>query len=303
MPEHHHHDISGKNLFIAILLNIIITLAQFTGGIISGSLALLSDALHNFSDVLSLLISYGANRMAKRESSPKHTFGYKRVEIIATLFNASALVGIGLYIIFEAVTRLMSSGTINSQWVIWLGLLGVLVNGGSIFLLHSDAKENMNIKAAYLHLLGDVLTSVAVVIGGLLMHFWEIYWIDPIISIMIALYLMVASFGLVKESTEILMQFAPHDIDVEKMITTVNAMGEIKNIHHIHLWKLDDHRINLEAHLDFNEDLPLSKAGKVIDTLEETLHRSFDIGHVTLQCEYDRDDDKSVISCKGDTHE
>ncbi len=298
---HHHHDIKGKNLFVAILLNVIITVAQIVGGILSGSLALLSDALHNFSDVLSLLISYGANRMAHKPSGQKQTFGYKRAEILATLFNASALIGIGLYIIYEAITRILHPEVIDSQWVIWLGLLGVVVNGGSIFLLHSDAKENMNIKAAYLHLLGDVLTSVAVVIGGLLMQFWQIYWVDPIISIMIALYLMYASFDLVRESTEILMQFAPRNVDIEKIVQAVKSINTIENIHHIHLWNLSDHEVFLEAHVDFKENLPLKEVTETITQLEALIKDKFDIAHTTLQAEYHRNDDKSLIGEKGKT--
>jgi cobalt-zinc-cadmium efflux system protein len=293
---HHHHDLGGKNLFIAILLNIIITLAQIAGGIISGSLALLSDALHNFSDVLSLVISYVANRMAKKEGNLKHTFGYKRAEIIATLFNASALVGIGFYIIFEAVTRLIHPESIDSQWVVWLGLLGVIVNGGSIFLLHDDSKESMNIKAAYLHLLGDVLTSVAVVIGGLLMQFWHIYWVDPVISILIAVYLMWASFGLVKESTAILMQFAPQKVDIKEVVGTITGHPEIDNVHHLHLWNLDDHRIHLEAHLDFIDNVTLQESNILIERLEKEMHEQYGIDHTTFQCEYHRNDKKTLIA-------
>ena len=295
MSEHHHHNLGGKNLFIAIVLNIIITLAQIIGGIISGSLALLSDALHNFSDVLSLIISYSANRMAKKRGCLKHTFGYKRAEIIATLFNASALIGIGLYIIFEAVARLIHPEPIDSQWVIWLGLLGVMVNGGSIFLLHDDSKKSMNIKAAYLHLLGDVLTSVAVVIGGLLMLFWQIYWVDPIISTIIALYLMKASYGLVKESGAILMQFAPEGLDIEEIVKSITKHPEIYNTHHLHLWNLDDHRIHLEAHLDFVDNLTLKESNAVIEALEKELLREYHIGHTTFQCEYHRNDKKALI--------
>ena len=295
MSEHHHHNLGGKNLFIAIVLNIIITLAQIIGGIISGSLALLSDALHNFSDVLSLIISYTANRMTQKEGSLKHTFGFKRAEIIATLFNASALIGIGLYIIFEAVARLIHPEPIESQWVIWLGLLGVMVNGGSIFLLHDDSKKSMNIKAAYLHLLGDVLTSVAVVIGGLLMLFWQIYWVDPIISTIIALYLMKASYGLVKESGAILMQFAPEGLDIEEIVKSITKHPEIYNTHHLHLWNLDDHRIHLEAHLDFVDNLTLKESNAVIEALEKELLREYHIGHTTFQCEYHRNDKKALI--------
>ena len=296
MSEHHHHNLSGRNLFIAIVLNVIITIAQIIGGILSGSLALLSDALHNFSDVLSLIISYAANRVAQKEGNLKHTFGYKRAEIIATLFNASALIGIGLYIIFEAVTRLLHPEPINSQWVIWLGLLGVVVNGGSIFLLHDDSRKSMNIKAAYLHLLGDVLTSVAVVIGGLLMLFWQIYWVDPIISAIIALYLMQASYGLVKESSAILMQFSPEGLDIKEVVKSITKHPEIDNAHHLHLWNLDDHRIHLEAHLDFVENLTLKESCAVIEVLEKELHETFHIGHTTFQCEYHRNDKKALIA-------
>lgn len=296
MSEHHHHNLGGKNLFIAIILNVIITIAQVIGGILSGSLALLSDALHNFSDVLSLVISYAANHMAQKERNLKHTFGYKRAEIIAAPFNASALIGIGLYIIFEAAARLIRPEPIESQWVIWLGLLGAVVNGGSIFLLHSDSKKNMNIKATYLHLLGDVLTSVAVVIGGLLMLFWQIYWVDPIISAIIAIYLIWASFDLVKESTAILMQFTPEELDIEEIVETITKHPEIDNAHHLHLWKLDDHRIHLEAHLDFVENLTLRESNAVMEILEKELRREYHIGHTTFQCEYHRNDKKTLIA-------
>ncbi len=301
--HHHHHAVSGKNLFITIILNVIITISQIIGGIYSGSLALLSDAMHNFSDVLALVIAWWANRLAAKPGTQDRTFGYKRAEIIAALFNAAVLIGIGIFLIVEAFHKFYHPEAINSTWVIGLGLLSIILNAASILLVKEDAKESMNVKAAYLHLLTDVMTSVAVVVGGILMYYYSLFWIDPLVSVIIAFYLIWASFGIVRDSTAILMQFTPHNIDIEKLVTTVNAMDEIKNIHHIHLWRLDDHRINLEAHLDFKEDLSLTKAGKVIDTLEETLHRSFNIDHVTLQCEYDRDDDKSVISCSGEIHE
>lgn len=298
MPEHEHHNhgnLSGKNLFITVVLNVCITIAQLIGGILSGSLALLSDALHNFSDVLSLLISYGANRLSQKEGSHSKTFGYRRAEILATLFNASTLIAISLYIIFEAINRLFDPQTIDSSLVIWLGLLGILVNGGSIFLLKEDAQENMNIKAAYLHMLGDMLTSVAVVFGGVLMMFWHIYWVDPIISILIALYLMFASYGLLKESGVILMQFAPKSLNVSDIINTILEEKSIETVHHVHLWSLDDHRIHLEAHLDFKENISLRESTQIVKALEKKLEEIFHIGHTSFQCEYQRDDEKDII--------
>jgi len=294
--HHHHHDVSGKNLFITIILNVIITVSQIIGGIMSGSLALLSDAMHNFSDVLALVIAYAANRLSARPNTMEKTFGYKRAEILAALFNASVLIGIAVFLIVEAFHKFYNPEAINSVWVIGLGVLSIVLNAASVLLVKDDAHENMNIKAAYLHLLTDVMTSVAVVGGGLLMYYFGLFWIDPFISVIIALYLIWASVGLIKESSAILMQFTPEDIDIEALVKSIEEESAIKNVHHIHLWKLDDHRIHLEAHLDFKEDLPLSRSNQIIETLQQKLHDLYEIDHTTFQCEFERDDSKEVIA-------
>ena len=293
--HHHHHHVSGKNLLITIILNIIITLSQIVGGIFSGSLALLSDAMHNFSDVLSLVIAYVANRFAARPSSPSKTFGYKRAEILATLFNASVLLGIGIFLIIESFHKFYHPEIVNSIWVIGLGALSILLNAVSVLLVKDDADNNMNIKAAYLHLLSDVMTSIAVVIGGILMYYYQLFWVDPVVSLIIAIYLIWASFGLIKESAAILMQFAPKSINIDELVSRVKEEVKIENIHHIHLWRLDDHHIHLEAHLDFTENITIEESNKIIDKLEKSLHEKFNIKHTTFQCEFNREDDKSII--------
>ena len=295
MSQHHHHQVSGKNLFLTIMLNIIITISQIIGGILSGSLALLSDSMHNFSDVVALLIAYIANRLAQKPNSTLKTFGYKRAEILATLFNASVLMGIAIFLIIEAFHKFYHPEAINSIWVIGLGTLSIILNTASVLLVKDDAHENMNIRAAYLHLLTDVMTSVAVVVGGVLMYYFHIFWIDPIISILIALYLIWASFGLIKESSAILMQFTPKEIDIDKVVSLIKEEKEIEGVHHVHVWRLDDHRIHFEAHLDFKEDLTLSKSNRVVKRLEQKLHDNFEIEHTTLQCEYNRNDNKNII--------
>lgn len=293
--HHHHHHVSGKNLFITIILNIIITVSQIIGGIFSGSLALLSDAMHNFSDVLALLIAYYANRLAARPHSETRTFGYKRAEILAALFNASVLIGIAIFLIVESFHKFYHPEAINSIWVIGLGALSIILNAASVLLVKDDAHNNMNIKAAYLHLLTDVMTSVGVVGGGVLMYYFGLFWIDPLISALIALYLIWASIGLVRESSAILMQFTPKEINVEKVVALIEEEASIKGVHHIHIWRLDDHRIHFEAHLDFKDDIRLSESNKILEVLEQKLHDSFGIEHTTLQCEYNRDDNKSII--------
>ncbi len=295
MSEHHHHEISGKNLFITIILNIFITLSQIIGGVYSGSLALLSDASHNFSDVLALIIAYVANKLAKRPRTKSETFGYKRAEILAALFNASVLIGIAILLIIEAVKKFIYPEAVNSLWVIGLGLLSILLNAVSVLLIKDDSRDNMNMKAAYVHLLSDVLTSVAVVVGGVLMYFYKIVWVDPFVSLIIAFYLIWASFGLIKDSGGVLMQFAPSSVDIDKLSNQITDNPEIDNIHHIHLWRLNDHDIHLEAHLDFHKNVTLEESNKLIDKLESQLHKNFDIGHTTFQCEYNRHDNKMII--------
>jgi len=295
MSEHHHHEVSGKNLFITIVLNIIITLAQIVGGIFSGSLALLSDAMHNFSDVLALIIAYIANRLAARPHSKEKTFGYKRAEILATLFNASVLIGIAIFLIIEALHKFYHPEKIDSLWVIGLGLLSIVLNAVSVLLIKDDSHGNMNIKAAYLHLLTDVMTSIGVVLGGILMYYFDLFWIDPLISMIIALYLIWASYGLVKESSFILMQFTPENIDLNELADAIEEQEEIENIHHIHLWRLNDKEIHLEAHLDFKKNLSLEKVTQVIQCIEERVLQSFDIEHTTFQCEFNRYDNKNII--------
>ncbi len=299
MSEHHHdhhHNVSGKNLFIAILLNLTITVAQIIGGIFSGSLALLSDALHNFSDVLTLIIAYIANYLSHKKNTPSKTFGYKRAEIIAAFFNTSVLMAVAIFLIYEAYEKLINPQNIDSLIVVWLGILSIFLNALGVLFIKDDADHNMNIKAAYLHLLTDMLTSIAVVVGGLLMYFYEIYWIDPLVSIIIALYLIVSSWSLMKVSLSVLMQFTPEGIELEEVTRKImQTQRQITNIHHIHLWQLDDNRIHLEAHLEFKENITLGECDIILDSLEEILEKDFGITHTTFQCEYNRCETKEAI--------
>lgn len=295
MSEHHHHEVKGKNLFITIVLNIIITLSQMMGGLISGSLALLSDALHNFSDIMALVIAWWANRISLRDKSENKTFGYRRAQIIAALFNGSVLVGIGIYLIIEAAGRLQHPQQIESQLVIWLALLSIVLNAASVLLIKDDSHDNLNIRAAYLHLLTDVMTSVAVLVGGLLMLTLGWFWVDPVVTILIAVYLIHAAWALIAESVNILMMSAPSAMDMDKLQAIVRSYQQIENIHHVHLWQLDDQNTFLEAHLDFSEDLSLSQAASIKERLVADLHDQLGVDHVTLQYEFGVGDSKNLI--------
>lgn len=293
--SHNHSDLNGRNLLISILLNIAITTAQVIGGIVSGSLALLSDALHNFSDVISLIISYAANRLVKKKASLKRTFGYKRAEILAAFINALTLVVIAIFLIFEAINRFHNPEQIESNLVIWLSIIAILGNGLSVLLLKSNANDNMNMKSAYLHLLTDMMASVAVLIGGLLMKYYQIYWVDSILTFAIAVYLIIMGWDLLKNSTKVLLLFTPETLSIDFIVKDIQQIDFVKNIHHVHVWQLNEEEIHLEAHIDFTEDISLSKFNKVLNTIEELVYHKYKINHINIQPEFGKSDSKSVI--------
>ena len=279
---------------VAIFLNILITVGQIIGGLISGSVALLTDALHNFSDVVSLLLSYITNRIAKRESTTKQTFGFKRAEILSAFVNAAVLIGIAVFLIVEAAQRFFQPHEIKSDLVIWFALGSIVINFISVLMLQKDAKESMNIKSAYLHLLTDVMTSVVVLVGGLLMKFYAVFWIDPLLSIGIALYLILSSYKLLAATIKILMQFTPSGIDLDQINKSITQIENVKNLHHVHVWQLDE-KINLfEAHIDLSKDISITDFQKILSQIETILHDE-EIYHINIQPEYSRDDDKHII--------
>lgn len=298
MPVAHydtHSASTGKKLLLSIILNCIITVAQIIGGLMSGSLSLLSDALHNFSDVLSLVISYIANRLVKKEASIRRTFGFKRAEVMAAFINASSLVIIAIFLIFEAIKRLQEPKTIESTIVILLSALAIIANGLSVLILRKNSRENMNMRSAYVHLITDMMASIAVLIGGLLMRFYQIYWIDSILTLAIAIYLIVMGYHLLKSSFKILMLFTPEDIEVEKLISDISQLPYVTNIHHVHIWQLNEEEIHLEAHIDFKENVSIQQFGSLLREIEDILTTKYGVNHVTLQPEFGMAGDKNII--------
>ena len=299
MSHSHSHnsnqEINGKNLLITIVLNIVITAAQVIGGVLSGSLALLSDALHNFSDVISLVVSYIANKLTKRKASLHKTFGYKRAEILAAFINASTLIIVAVMLIIEAIKRFQNPEEIESNLVIWLSIIAILGNGFSVLLLRKNADDNMNMKSAYLHLFTDMMASVAVLIGGLLMKYYQIFWVDSALTLAIALYLIVMGWDLLKDSTRVLMLFTPEELPVKEIVKDIQGIDLIKNVHHVHVWQLNEAEIHLEAHIDFTEDITLSKFDDILHKIEELVFHKYDINHLNIQPEFGKCDDKDVI--------
>ena len=293
--SHAHPDLKGRKLLLSIFLNIAITVAQVIGGLISGSLSLLSDALHNFSDVLSLIVSYIADLYSKKEASLERTFGYKRAEILAAFVNALSLIIVAIYLVYEAIHRFLNPQEIESSIVIWLALLGIVANGFSVLLLHKDSKSNMNMRSAYLHLFTDMAASVAVLIGGLLMKYFGWFWVDGVLTILIAIYLVIMGYKLLKESFKVLMLFTPDHLELNVIGRKIQEVDAVRNVHHVHVWQLNEQEIHLEAHVEFSTDVTISQFDKISEEIEELLYHEFKINHVTLQPEFNKDDPKELI--------
>lgn len=287
----HKHEVEGKSLIYSILLNLVITIAQIIGGILSGSLALISDAVHNFSDVMSLLFSLIANKLSKRKASIDQTFGYKRAELIAAFVNAITLIIVALFLIYEASIRFLNPQPIQSTLVIWLALLGIFVNGSSVLLLKKDAEHNLNMKSAYLHLFTDMMASIAVLIGGVLMKFFGWFWVDSLMTVLIALYLIYVSYDLIKSSTKMLMLFTPDHIDIKEIVREVHKIEGVNKLHHIHVWHLNDDELHLEAHLDCTFDIKMSDFNALLLQIEHVLYEQFHINHINIQPEFNKEED------------
>lgn len=291
----HKHEVEGKNLVFSIILNLLITAAQVVGGLISGSLALISDALHNFSDVISLVFSYVAHKLSRRKASINNTFGYKRAELIAAFVNAFTLLLVAIYLGYEAILRFFHPEPIKSGMVIWLALLGIVVNGSSVLLLKKDADHNLNMKSAYLHLLTDMMASVAVLVGGLLMKFYGWFWVDGVMTLLISIYLIYVGFDLLKSSTKMLMLFTPEHIDIKEIVREVHKIPGVGKLHHIHVWHLNEEELHLEAHLDCAENILMSEFNDLLHELEIVLFNKFGINHINIQPEFKKEDPKDFI--------
>ena len=294
MAHTHTHSSTGIRLLITVILNFTITVVEIIGGIISGSLSLISDALHNFSDGVSVIISYFAIRLKQKDFSTKHTFGFKRAEILAAVINSSVLVIISIYLFYEAVIRFQDPEPIKGILMTTVASVGLIANIIGTLLLKRDAATSMNIRSSYLHLLTDAISSVAVIFGGLAIVFWNIFWIDPILTILIAVYITRESFKILSDAIHVLMEGAPPNISIEDIQAEVEKLDEVEDIHHVHLWMVGENDVHLEAHINV-PDMMISKTNILGETIEELLTQKFGINHITLQFECDQCGDAALV--------
>lgn len=295
---HHHRPVNEKNLLTATLLNLVITVVEVAGGMLSGSLALLSDALHNLSDTFATFIAYLATVIGRRDANPDKTFGYKRLEILAALLNAVILIVMSVFLLREAYVRWKDPGPINTLIMMVVAMIGLLGNLYAVIILRKDAGKSINVRAAYVHLIGDSLSSVVVIIGGILIQVFKAYWIDPLITLLISIYIIREGYVILKESVQILMQSTPDQLDLARLKKRVEQLSEVRNIHHIHAWMLTDNELHVEAHVELKNDLKLSEVKHTHAEIEQLMIHEFKATHVTLQFEFDTDHNADLVQQK-----
>jgi cobalt-zinc-cadmium efflux system protein len=299
--QHDHHYIdrstSTVRLFVTMILNFLITVVEMIGGLLSGSLSLISDALHNFSDGIAIIITYIAVRLGKHPQTFKYTFGLKRAEILAAAFNAGTLIAICIYLFKESYERFISPRHIKGELMIVVAGIGLIANAVGTLLLKKGSKDNLNIRSAYLHLLGDTISSVAVIIGGICIQLFQVYWIDPLLTVLISIYILKKCIEIVKESINVLMMGAPESVSIENIQKDLENIPGIKNIHHVHVWRLGEYDIHFEAHIDV-DDMPVSRTTSLCTIVEEKLKHHHGITHITLQFETDKCESKDLVKKK-----
>lgn len=287
--HHHHHsfeDASIGKLWISIVLNLIITLAQFVGGLISNSLALLSDAVHNLNDTVSLGISLVARRISKRDVNHRKTFGYKRAEIIGAFINLITLVIVALFLIKEGIERFFDPQPIDGFTMFWVAIIGLAGNLITAALLFKESKENLNLKSAYIHILSDALSSVGVIIGGWLIIQYQWYVVDTLLTIVIGGYILWHSYHMLRETIDILMESKPEELDLKELESKMLSVNEVCGIHHLHVWRLDEHQVLLECHVVIEKE-DVMHMEDVKSRLKKLLHNDFHISHSTLEFEFE----------------
>lgn len=285
---HNHHneskELSNKRLYIAVLINVLLTVAQVIGGLVSGSLSLIADALHNFSDAGALAIAAIAAKIAKIPADSKMTFGYKRAEIIGALINSTTLVIVGLYLIYEAINRYFDQKPIDGMMVVWVAGIALIIDIFTALLTYSGSGTNMNIKAAFVHNVSDAAASVVVIISGILIINYQLYIVDLLATLIISGYVLYQGFYLIKDCILILMQSTPRHLNVDEIKQAIEESDKINETHHIHIWQLDEQKVFLEVHLVVNAN-DLSEIESIKMNLKLLLKKRFSISHTTFEFE------------------
>ncbi len=293
-PHDHDRDLHGegmpllgaapdRRLIISLALNLLITLLQVAGGIVANSLGLLSDAAHNLSDVVALGLSLWAVRLGRRQRTPTRTYAYKRAEILVALFNSAVLVGISVYIVIEAIRRIANPEPVEGLWVIAFAAGGLVINTFAALLLRSHGHD-LNLRAAFLHLVGDAATSFGVMLSGIVIYYTDWSYADPIVSILVSVWITRQAVRIIRATVNVLMEGTPEGVEFAEVDSAIRATDGVEGVHDLHIWSISSADLALSAHIEA-EEATLSESAALLVGIKRMLARDFGIGHVTLELE------------------
>ena len=286
MSGHHQHaPESDRGLLGAVFINILLTLAQVIGGIISGSLSLIADALHNLSDAASLGIALFARTIGRKPADKTKSFGYQRAEVIAALINLTLLITVSLYLIYEAVWRIVEPQVVTGLIIVVVAGVAFVVDMVTALITFRMSKNSLNMKAAFLHNLADALTSIGVIIAGALILLYQWYWVDTLLTFLIAGFVLWQGIIMLPKTIHLLMEGTPENLSSDVIKASLEEAKDVEDVHHIHIWNLDEHRIALEAHVVVATN-ELQEVEVIKRKLKEVLKDRFKITHSTLEFEY-----------------
>ncbi len=281
----HHHSLPiGSKLKYGIILSSFILVLEVAGGIMSNSLALLSDAGHVFADIIALSLSWYGVRQAQRSPTRRMTFGFHRVGVVIAIVNAVSIFTIAAVIFYEAYHRWQQPPEVNSLIMVIVATAGLSVNIFVASWLRREQRSNLNIRSAFWHALGDALASIGVIAGGIIIMLTGWSLVDPIISILIGCIIFLAAWRILKEGLSVLLEATPHHIDIAKMVNTLNQKEGVKGVHDVHVWSISPEIHAMSCHV-FIDDLPTSQAADIRKEIEDSLRQQFDIEHTVLQME------------------
>ena len=275
---------SDYTLIFAFLINILLSIFQIIGGILSGSLSLIADALHNFSDAITIGLGLFARIIGRRPADKIRSFGYKRAEMIAAFINVISLIIIGFFLIYEAILRFIEPSVISGKLVIIVASIALIIDLATTIITAYLSRESTNMKVVYLHNLTDTLASVAVIIGGFFILKYDMYWIDTFLTLLIALYILIQSFLLTPDILNFFMDGTPKGINIDQIKKKIEEIDLVVDMHDIHVWGIDEEQKALEAHV-IVEVSELNEVEKLKYQIKEILDKSFNISHSTLEFE------------------
>jgi cobalt-zinc-cadmium efflux system protein len=283
----HFNEIKGqitRRMGLAMVITLVFVFVEIAAGLASNSLALLTDAAHNFTDVLALALSWWALRLTSQPANHKKTFGYHRAGILAALVNSTSLALIAIGIFYEAYQRFLNPPEVGADVLIGVGSLAVVINVVTALMVRRGAENDLNVRAAFMHLMGDVLSTTGAVGAGILIRFTNWNRLDPLVSVLIGFLILWNAWVIIREAIDILMESTPADIDVGQMVADIQAVDGVHGVHDLHIWSITGNMRTLSAHL-VTEDMSISEGTRVQTRVNEILHHNYGVAHATLQLE------------------